>query len=288
MLPALRDEIYGSADVDALTITSKNVAGRSVVASIFNRFVQENDQSGMKNFKALGYKGYQLGSVRYGSRLDGSALFSTGKDALYVTDIAVNDYDLTDVRTTRIDVCVDIALNTAREAWLSDLYDDENFRRINDKAGRKITLIKSQTGHTLYVGSRESGRFGRIYDKSLAYGSELGNIFRFELETKKQVAPAVFRALFPSNVGIPPVWDGYKTRCKNVVAGQFFKWGLLLDLKEVNHKYIKADTQVSNDFTTLEWLSRTVAPVYAKLKAKGLQSEFFEAVGLPVTVLGND
>lgn len=273
--------IFDSESVDALTVTSKSVEGRAMVAGLYRCFAEESGELGFqKVFKSLGYSGFQCRSVRYGKRLDGSVLFSSGQDAMNITHMLVNDYDYLELKTTRVDLCVDVALELPKRGWLRGLRESEAFSENQSRANRSTTLIESTTGDTLYIGSRKSGRFGRIYDKSAAYGVVLGSVYRFELETKKQVAPAVFKKLFPEKEDSTYSFDLFASRCRSLIQTQFRQWGVDIDLGAKDKEQVRAEVRVSTLESQLEWLSRSVKPVVVKLIKTGHQSQMFEALGL--------
>lgn len=276
--------IYDSEAVDALTITSKSIAGRAMLAGILRR-VQEEKQDGElgKEFKAMGYRGWQVGSIRYGKRLDGSAIFSTGEDAMYLTAMLVDDYDVTEVKTTRIDVCLDVAMQENAKGCLRKIRDSAHFKEANDRAKREYTLIESSTGETLYIGSRQSGRFGRIYDKSASYGLTEGWVYRFEIETKKQVAPQMFRAVFPEQEDGTFKWDGYQNRVRGIVKAQFVKWGVLVSFTADTMDLVRAESRISTVDSNLEWLSRSVKPVVSKLRGAGYEQLVLTSLGFTVS-----
>lgn len=213
-------------------------------------------------------------------RLDGSALFSSGDDAMTITHILINDYDYTSLKVTRVDVCVDIALQSPARGWLRGLREGQEFSDTHKRANRKTTLIESDTGDTLYIGSRDSGRFGRIYDKSLAYGLQLGYVYRFELETKKQVSQPVFDRLFPESEYSTYSWDLFADRVRGIIQTQFTTWGVELSLRSKNVEQIKAVVRISTVDSQLEWLSRTVSPMLQRLDVAGYKQESLEALGL--------
>lgn len=281
MIPEIECTIYDSEAIDALTITSKNVMGRAMIAGVYRLFSEESENLAFaKNWNALGYKGYMCDSVRYGKRLDGSALFSTGSDAMKITHILINDYDYTSLNTTRIDVCIDVCLTKPLRGWLRGLRENSDFNALHVKEKRDTKIIESKTGDTLYIGSRASGRYGRIYDKSLAYGIDLGYVYRFEIETKKLVAPALFKRLFPENEDSTYSWDNFPYRVRGIIQAQMLAWGINIRLNDKTTEVIKAETRISTVESQLSWLSRTVAPMVTKLTAAGYQQEMFEAIGL--------
>ena len=283
MIPEIETIIYDSEKIDALTITSKSVAGRAMIAGVYSMFSDESEHLAyQKNWQALGYKGYQCQSVRYGKRLDSSALFSTGLDSMKITHILINDYDYTSLNTTRIDVCIDVCLAHPLRGWLRALRENKDFKELQQKDRRETKLIESDTGDTLYIGHRSSGRFGRIYDKSLAYGVSLGYVYRFELETKKLVAPAVFKRLFPEKEDSTYSWDNFPYRVRNIIQGQFAAWGINVALNAKFAEIIKAETRISTVDSQLQWLARSVAPMVSRLSQAGYKQEAFEAIGLNV------
>jgi len=283
MIPEIECTIYDSEAIDALTITSKNVAGRAMIAGVYRIFSEESENLAFaKIWQALGYKGYQCDSVRYGKRLDGSALFSTGSDSMKITHILINDFDYTSLHTSRIDVCIDVCLAKPLRGWLRGLRENKDFNTLHTKEKRETKIIESQTGDTLYIGSRASGRYGRIYDKSLAYGVGLGYVYRFEIETKKLVAPALFKRLFPENEDTTYSWDRFPHRVRKIIQSQMLAWGVNIRLSEGTSEVIKAETRISTVESQLQWLSRTVAPMVTRLSKAGYKQEAFEAMGLPV------
>jgi hypothetical protein len=58
-----------------------------------------------------------------------------------------------------------------------------------------------QSGHTLYVGSRQSSKFGRFYDKGLEQGYPPGLLLRFEAELKKDAALVAFGLICDTSLG---------------------------------------------------------------------------------------
>ena len=289
MIPELECTVYDSEKIDALTVTSKTVSGRAMISGLYHLFgAQSEELAFQKNWGSLGYRGLQCGSVRWGSRLDGSALFSSGSDAMIITKLLLEGYNYLELNTTRVDLCIDVALKIPMRGWLRGLREDDGFRDLHSQANRKTTLIESDTGDTLYIGSRHSGRFGRVYDKSLAYGVDLGSVYRFEIETKKQVSPAVFKRLFPECEDVTYAWDFFPSRCRGIIQSQFATWGIALNLQSDNVENLRAETRISTIDSQLEWLSRTVAPMLVKLKQAGYQSSMLDALGLDMVDFGAD
>lgn len=88
-------------------------------------------------------------------------------------------------KPTRIDIAVDFESRTfnARAE-----YDALRERFVN------ATIVESQTGFTVYTGSRRSRFFSRLYDKRAQIrardGVDIGHdLLRFEVEAKRELAP---------------------------------------------------------------------------------------------------
>lgn len=294
MLPPIECIVFGSDNVDALTVTGKTPAGRAMLAGLYNRFAEENEQLAyQESWKALGYKGFQSGSVRYGTRRDSSALFSSGDDAMKITHMLVFDYDYLELNVTRIDLCVDIALREPVRGWLRRLRDSDNFTRLHARQKRDTRLIESTTGDTLYIGNRESPRFGRIYDKSAHYQADLGSVYRFEIETKRNVSQPVFNHLFPEKEDSTFSWGEFIPRSRSIIKGQFGRWGVVVDLDGARSELIRAEARISTMESQLQWLSTSVSPMLQKLMDKGYKQQVFDALGLnlemfPETVVNAD
>jgi hypothetical protein len=86
-------------------------------------------------------------------------------------------------RLTRLDLCISIPQEIDLDYW---------YRR-QRSAGEKVK-VSLINGETLYVGSRKSDRFWRIYDKALEQGI-VGPLYRIELELKGDRARQAKRLL---------------------------------------------------------------------------------------------
>lgn len=230
-----------------------------------------------------GYKGRwdEEQGIRYGSRhrKDGSSdeiLTMSGEKTSHLVD---NIENVLDYRATRVDLEVTVELDD-REANLAGRWYDAIVARkrlgTSVTGRRKVSLVQSDTGQTLYVGMRKSGlRFFRFYDKSLALGEELGQIWRQEVQYGSFLAEEAFR------------W--YMSRKEqewaviNLVSTEFSShagFALLSPTKtgpEVNFKPLRKKTTLQKK---LDWLSTCVKPTIALLLEHELESELMAALGL--------
>lgn len=86
---------------------------------------------------------------------------------------------------TRIDIAIDDYLFHDLK-WIKESLD----RDYATTRARDWNLIEGRKGSTLYVGSRTSEKFLRIYDKAAEQGTD-GNWYRIELECKGDFARGV-------------------------------------------------------------------------------------------------
>jgi len=235
-----------------------------------------------KKWKWNGYEGYTAGHVALGGREDGVICRMSGEASRehwrHVWDIAQ--------RCSRLDVQVtvsglpkghDLAANT--HALVKD------FR---PKRGRppewELRLTKSH-GSTLYLGSRQSQTFTRLYDKSAEEEREhLGGRWRYELELKEETAQQAASHL--SSLG-----NG-SARVLSTVHDAFTSRG-------VQPVFVRSDQPMmeltqrdqSDDDRRLAWLSGQVRAVVAGLRHRGRELDVMHALGLgesPIALPGSE
>lgn len=282
-------EIFGSAAVDALTLTSKSVVGRAMILSSFEEFMFKNVslQKERKRATILGCTGYKAGNIFWGGGKYFSMLTAKGEYSMEYLRMLVKDFGILDdvdswgeVKPTRVDICVDMALEEPYPKMLRDIRKDKRVEEIQLEAKRAFNLIDGLSGDTLYFGKRGSPTFARIYDKSESYGMGLGSVYRFELETKKRVAKPMFRKLMSGITDVTKLEDGLRGPISKIIRGQFLKYGIDLNTKDQTAEYIRGEVGLSTVDVKLDWLSRSVAPVLGELRARGYEQAAFQALGV--------
>lgn len=170
----------------------------------------------------------------------------------------------------RIDLAIDVPETLDERALYADLK-----RGAAVTSSRKHQLITSDTGWTIYVGSRTSEKFLRIYDKQAEAGLEQP-LTRIELECKNDYAegiaqhvdqegyygfPAIIRGFcdFPDD----PMWVKHLTS-PTLSAG-------------IPKKEKTSDTK--------RWLMESVAPALAKVLAQ--DHDFYVSFLLKVMTIAN-
>lgn len=151
---------------------------------------------------------------------------------------------------TRIDIAID------HYGWLNI----EGYKAALDEGAavtraRDWNLITGRKGQTLYVGSRTSEKFLRIYDKAAEQGVE-GNWFRIELECKGDFARGV--ALHVDSAG----YDYYG----DIIRG-FCDWPNLYSWVSATASptLLEGIPKPEKKRDTFTWLMKSVAPSVAKL-----------------------
>lgn len=228
-----------------------------------------------KSFSNSGYSGLALGAATIGYRKDSAwvELRSNGADRLW--DFDWYDYS----HCTRIDLRVDVVVVGDFELLGESLVKGYEYLASTYKrnGGWKIpSYVRRGKGETVYVGSRESSHFCRVYNKTVegGYKSDLGDVWRFEWQFNNPLANEVSHGLrrraerervafdtvmeynkdngLPTSFGFTPVFLGRFTAPR-----------------------VDTDNQRSH-----EWLRRTVAPTVRRLTREGEYAKLEQSLGL--------
>lgn len=118
-------------------------------------------------------------------------------------------------------------------------------------------------GDTLFFGSRESGRHGRLYDKEMeSLDPAYANCWRYEVEYKGDVSPVVYAHLSGA--------QSLTEAAFQILVGQFAEWNAPLPLRSLPPGLV---LRVPSEETTLErqerWLLAQVLPTLARLVDEG-------------------
>lgn len=149
--------------------------------------------------------------------------------------------------------------------------------------GRSIVTTIPR-GKTLYVGSRQSDKFLRIYDKSAEQGwSEELQWTRIELELKKQTAKMAAGVL--STLDFPQMAGFSAGLIKGVFNPDTRLWNEVFSQEVIRMPSTKASSH-----STLKWLletvSKTVAKTQAELSHQDVVGEFNKAVEENMRLMG--
>lgn len=132
--------------------------------------------------------------------ISGSALVNlgnSGKRGIEILELALQQ----SAKITRIDLAKDAREQSFGFIHLAEAAQTGNFTGTAQKAS---VVRSSDGGTTVYIGSRSSERFVRVYDKGVESG-EGGNWARLEMETKGETAHMVAMALATGGANISNV-----------------------------------------------------------------------------------
>jgi len=185
-------------------------------------------------------------------------------------------------KVTRIDVQVTVRLQKANCEVARNGY------RVNSASpNRKYGLIQnSRNGQTLYVGSRTSAQFGRVYDKGVESGyDEPGRLWRYEVELKKPVSDTAARQL--ANWSNPEKGQESHYQIVPFVFDWFLHRGVgpVFAREGQNDIVTEVGRRITSDEKKLEWLRTQVRPTIQYLLGKGQADKLAEALGCKVEQL---
>jgi hypothetical protein len=154
---------------------------------------------------------------------------------------------------TRLDFATDIETLVSP----SDVQERGWSKRIISKS-----YIQTQQGNTLYIGSRKSDAFCRVYKYNPPHPRS--NKLRVEFELKKQRARAV--------AGIAIV-DGVATAARSVAARYEFGHAAILGAFAGRIRQIKTEAHMRSMASTEMWLLTQAAPAFLRLVREGVISD---------------
>lgn len=217
-----------------------------------------------------GYAGFKVGGLHYAEGVQGGIIVLAGSTSNQyysrVIDIC---------RASRIDLAVTITLSRtmalAKMCYAADRQNNQT----------KRTLLQgSDGGDTLYIGSRTSPQFGRLYDKGVQSATDAaGMMWRYEVEYKQAAARAIQKLLRTWPGAIPGlivsiVWRWYDDReVPPVFLSNEKPPSLLIEQKE------------PDSTSALWWLRTAVRPCVGRLARSGIDiHEVYDALGLAYVI----
>jgi DNA relaxase NicK len=228
-------------------------------------------------YRARDYIGYQSGGVCVGTRSDTHIIRLSSDEAREhwreVYQLATN--------VSRIDLQLTFKLERAHESYIRE----EHARAIRAKQGqgrrREIELRWNNVkGDTLYLGSRTSDIFARMYDKGCESKTEqAGKLIRQEIEYKGKTAVAVSDRVHES--------ESEQTSIAQFVSTYIRRFDLQTPENATANVQCARGLTTNNDIKR-QWLRTAVRPSIKRLLEAGMLEEVLEALGLTdqVTIKG--
>lgn len=269
------DVPYTEASVDWLTITTGDTERRKAVFAMFEEACNAMRSLGEEPqvWTFLGYKGLLVTGVRWGTRKEDDIAIVSGMDAARWWQRLADFRD----NCSRVDLAVTCFPPTAMYDVAARAFERLGGWNVPAAINRRYTFLRNnQGGQTLYIGSRSSDQFGRLYDKAcqLKPMQPAGTIWRYEVEFKHDRAELVLKGLIASESGhrfpdsiVPTVWDWYEERGIAPIFGRN---------TTVPALPTQLQATVSTDQMQLDWLRRQVSPAVRRLVSKGYGAQLRE------------
>lgn len=262
--------------VDWLTITVSDTPGREMLLQKFQRIAEALSMMGetKKSWGVRDYRGFKCGGARWGTRRTDDILILSGVDAQAYWRIfaahATNCSRLDLAVTCQTRRCYPHLLDT----YLAEIREIEGYKT----RGYRIDKDVQNFGKTLYVGSRASDQFGRVYDKAAEQRDPV-NIhrrWRYEVEYKNDYAREGLDNLLSLDepTDLPPL-------IQNTVWFWFDHRGIPPLFERTSGKTeFEVAAKVTDTSRRLSWLSTQVRPTIQELMRAGLEEDVFRALGI--------
>lgn len=275
-LPAI--DALESVGVDYLTATAyRNGDGRSF-RDLGQHLLEQSALAGndLRPYRERDYRGYQAGGVICGTRYDTHLIRLS-------SDEARDNWKEVYRRSTNVSrVDLQLTMRLARE--YEPYIREQHAQAVSAKQGRgrrrEVELRWNNVkGDTLYLGSRTSDVFARVYDKGRQEGwASPGLLIRQEIEYKRKVAKGVAEQLIQM--------ESERIGIARFVSTYISRFGLQTTAsEELNVQYARGRT-TSID-AKRAWLHNAVRPSVARLVDAGMLREALDALGLSELVTIN-
>jgi len=260
---------YITATVQQDTMT----AGlHSLATALFHHEAERGNR--IRPFGLAGFKGFMCGAVQVAVReqetmvrLSSSAAASSWRRVVQLADnISRMDLQATVKAPTNPTQIINAHRRRATK------YSDSR------KRGPKVRWVaEHKGGYTLYLGSRNSNVFGRIYDKfNETKLDHYAGCVRYEVQYQDNLAKFVAHALHANPSPLPDI---------AAYISQFFAGrGVHLEMPAQSKATYCCSRLRSDDDKSLEWLVKSVRPCIKSLKARGKLAEVLKALELDHTL----
>lgn len=266
-------DVIQSASVDWVTCTFRGendrARARLIAAELLDRqAVAGWDESGCGYGN---YAGVARGPVSWGDRPEDSLV------RLSSTAAAENWHRLVPLAATvsRLDLQVTTEDRVPRPGLVSELFS--HVQSPSGMRGRPVysrMVADSNSSSTLYVGSRQSDRYLRLYDKGIEEGiAPPGTIFRTEVEYKGKRAMATARELLHRELEAGPIIGTVRTEAERRRCS-------IIPSHSDEGVVVASFENASTDEKRLRWMRSQVGPSVQRLISSGKREAVLEALGL--------
>lgn len=277
-------DIQTSTGVDWITVTTSEEEHGAALYSLFLAYAKSarNKSNLVESWQDRHYVGQQTEGIVWGySQINkGYIMRATGAAA----DVLWQEMYQASQRVTRLDLQSTVILPRAEPDYVATRHAAALAAR-GEKKIPKIDLYDGSDGaDTLYIGSRYSAFFGRLYDK--AREANLGDwsldrVFRYEVQITKHngdFGTEVARQLHEMAEDGKSITAAIRRFLNDWFSDRYTP----TDIPVQNGTELKLPVYVpqTSNQKRLEWLHKQVRPTLQKLMAAGLAVEALEALSI--------
>lgn len=259
--------------VDWITLTGDKQSSWEAVQGMAQTLWAEQVGRGFKAFQTSrhGFALSCIAGVQYGKGKDGWMIVLSGELAqAYWMPFAAYARNV-----SRIDLQTTIFYEQDTLGMIEDIHKQAWLDGSKKTRNAMTIILNGQKGDTLYYGSRASAQFGRIYDKwrQQKYSPTFKQALRFEVEFKKPLSGQVVKWMLEEM----PEAEQISAKVLNWFSDRGISCPQICTTANNAIQYPAKETPIDKK---LEWLKKTVRPVYRQLVALGFQIEADGSIGV--------
>jgi hypothetical protein len=194
------------SQVDWISATGSSDSACAELSGLAHRVALDETERGWqrKAWALLAYAGYRCGRVAFGESDRGVLVQLSGQMAAEQAEVVDDVAD----RITRVDIAVTVRLDGGDLGLGLRTYGEVvAYRRLHPRSSRPSLIQDGDGGCTVYVGSRQSSKMLRLYNKEAESRASQGSsealhysdCWRYELEVKAPDAGPYLRAVVFAN-----------------------------------------------------------------------------------------
>lgn len=259
--------------IDWITVTGDRPNSWDCVSGMAMTLWEQQTNAGYKNSYVTrhGFSLSCVSGIQFGKSKGGWMIVLTGELARsYWRPFAAYGKNV-----TRLDLQSTIYYENDAQSQIKAIHRkayDEGDKRQREK----MTLIDNpKKGDTLYYGSRSSPQFGRVYDKYREQKKHPAYLhaIRYEVEYKKPISGQIVQWLLDKD----PQDDVIVSRVLNWFTSRGISVPEICTNPDDAIQYPQKETPIEKK---LQWLRKSVRPVYRQLVAAGFQIEADGSLGV--------
>lgn len=248
------------AGVDYLRVTSKDLERQGTLFEYYQGVLDRDMRLGYKEERggAFGFWGNKCRHALYGEKEEWCMLQVSGYEAKRALRVAV-----TGTQCTRIDIQCTYQFDDADFAMAMAYIDQcaQQHKTPKHRPPQITEVCQRMDIQTIYIGSRSSDVFVRIYKKFEESGKdEYRNCIRFEVELKGRASKALWQQIVSTGMGV----GALLSILRNVLRDR----GVEMPPEGFSDGTVELPpSQTTREEGTMAWLARQVAPAVARLSS---------------------